>query len=487
MFANVRTVLVEIARQAPTVLVLGALAAAGFWGHTHHWKLPSFASLTGKEGEKSEKTAGDDDAKAAPLVVLASDEAADKAGLEHAPVRTESVKEDVEAPAVLDFVHGKYVQLAPRASGTAWDVSVSEGENVEEGKTLALIAAPELGSAKAEFLSAHIQYEVRLKTLQRLQNIGDAVPDRQVREAELYLREAKVRLVNGQQALVNLSLKLHLKDLENLTDTDIARKVRELGLEKYLRYKRDKLGLSTYPVSEEDLPGNLLPVDAPFKGRVIRRNIVTGEVVSPQQPAFVIADLSKLWVQMDLRLEDVGRLARDLGQEVVFQAKATQQSATGKLIWISAEVDPKTRTVRARAEIDNPGERFRPATFGKARIVVSRKDKALTVLNSALQWTDGSHRVFVRLNDKTYDPRLAVVGAQKEDRSELLDARMLQGPALAGSFAITLGPLPWLPGLAALPTTRRLLQDVRAGEHVVTTGSHVIMSEMLKHRIGGEE
>jgi cobalt-zinc-cadmium efflux system membrane fusion protein len=470
MASRVRSGLFEIARRVPTLLVLAGLAALGILGHHHDWKIPAFASLWKSEKDMPEKTEkSDDDSREPGSVVLASDDTARDAGLEHEPARRQPLAEYVEAPAVLDFKHSKYAQLAPRASGTTWRVLVSTGGAVKKGDLLALIAAPDLGAAKAEFLSAHIQYEIRLNTLQRLQRIGDAVPDRQIRDAELALREARVRLVNAQQALVNLSLPLRLKDMENLNDTQISDKVRMLGLPSYL-------------AGEDDLPGNLLPLIAPFDGLVIRQNIVVGEVVSPSHPAFTVADVSRLWVQMDVRLEDVGRLG--LRHETIFEANSTGQSAMGEVTWISAEVDPKTRTVRARAEVDNPHGALRPATFGRARVRVAHNNSALTVPASAIQWDGTSQRVFVQIDEKTYQPRVALVKAHQAGRTELLDSRVLLGPALAGSFATNLG---LLPGLAALPASERAFQHVRAGEKVVTTGSHVLKSEMLKSRIGGED
>jgi cobalt-zinc-cadmium efflux system membrane fusion protein len=468
MSFRIRTVLLAIARQVPTLLVLGGLAAAGILGHHYDWKIPAFSSKK-DEGNTPKAEKSDDGGKEPGAVVLASDDAARDVGLEQEPARRESLAEYVEAPATLAFVQMKYAQLAPRASGTAWRVLSAAGARAKKGDLLALIAAPDLGVAKSEFLNAHIQYEIRLKTLQRLQRIEDAVPDRQIQEAELALREARVRLVNARQALVNLSLPLRLKDLDNLSDTQIADKVQMLGLPSYL-------------ASEEHLPGNLLPLIAPFDGLVIRQNIVVGEMANPQQPAIVIADVSRLWVQLDVRLEDVARLG--LGQEVVFEANSTGQTAAGELTWISAEVDPKTRTVRARAEVSNADGRLRPATFGKARVQVARSTAALTVPDNALQWDGTSQRVFVRINEKTYAPRVALVKAREAGRAELIDSRVLLGPALAGGFGTNLGPLP---ALAALPASRCLLLDVQAGDEVVTTGSHVLKSEMLKHRIGGED
>ena len=115
---------------------------------------------------------------------------------------------------------------------------------------------------------------------------------------------------------------------------------------------------------------------------------------------------------------------------------------------------------------------------------MQKNSAVLTVPDNALQWDRGTYHVFVRLDERTYDPRVALPGAREGGRTELLDARVLLGASLAGSFSSSLGPLP---ALAAVPMTRRVLREVRPGEHVVTTGSHVLKNELFKSRIGSED
>ena len=96
------------------------------------------------------------------------------------------------------------------------------------------------------------------------------------------------------------------------------------------------------------------------------------------------------------------------GQKVTFESNATQQSARGKLQWVSAEVDVKTRTVKARARIDNPngngnGGSLRPATFGKSQIHIETHAAAITVPENAVQWDGRAHRVFIRRDGKTFE------------------------------------------------------------------------------------
>jgi cobalt-zinc-cadmium efflux system membrane fusion protein len=457
---GVRAVLAFLLRQIPTVLVLGGLAAVFVWGASNEWRLP-FTSP--KEEKKPEEKPEEGD----PALSV-SEEGARNAGLEHAPAEERTVEEFVEAPATLDFDHDLYAQLAPRAAGMAWRVDRKVGEFVPKGGLLALVASPTAGTAKAEFLTASVQHSIRTKLLDRLHAAGDSVPERQVREAELSVREGKVRLVNATHALANLGLVVRPEALRGLGDDQLARKVRLLGL------RREDL----HGTSEDELPGDLLPLTAPFDGWVTRRDVVVGEAVGPAKPVFHFSDVRHLHVDMDVRLEDVGRLA--VNQEVTFRT-VTGQSAAGRLKRISPEVNARTRTVTAHAEVENSAGLLRPGTFGKAQVLVRRMPAALTVPDGALQWDGGSYRVFVQLDASTYDPRVALVEARSAGRTALRDARVLLAASLAGGFAG--GPLP---GLAGLPLSRRALREVRKGERVVTTGSHVLKSEMLKGRIGGE-
>jgi len=227
--------------------------------------------------------------------------------------------------------------------------------------------------------------------------------------------------------------------------------------------------------AERDVPGNLLPIVAPFDGRVIRSDLVPGEAAAPGQGAFVVADTRKLWVMVDVRQEDADRLAA--GQRVTFEARATRQRVGGTLQWVSPEVDPKTRTVRARAEVDNADGRLRPATFGTARVRLGEV-QAVTVPDDALQWDGRSYRVFVRVDAKTYEPRLVLPGHRAGGRTEVIDPRAVLGAGLLGQRG--------LPAALWIATGREALQGVQPGEAVATTGSHVLKSEMFKGRIASE-
>jgi cobalt-zinc-cadmium efflux system membrane fusion protein len=454
----------------PTAGVLAALLGVGLWGSAHDWKPSSMLRLLFPEPEgkkKAPEKPPENPSESPGDVRLDSPEAGEHAGIESAAARRQPPSRSVEAHAVLAYDQTRYAQLAPRASGTAWRVPRKPGDRVRKGDLLALVSSPEASKARADFLSALVQHDMRGRTLARIKAASGALPERQVFDAQLALREANVQLVNAQQTLVNLGLPVKPEDLKGMPDEEVARKVRLLGMPPEL-------------AGEDGLPASLLPIVAPFDGLIIRRDLVVGETAGPDKPAFILADVSRLWVQLDVRQEDVDRLTP--GQTVTFESSATGEQAEGVLRWISAEVDPRTRTVRARAEeVANPAGRLRPATFGKARVHIPQKDDVLTVPTAALQWDGQARRVFVYRDASTYEPRFVLPGTTSGGRTELLDPRLVLAAGLPGQGLTPLAAAGWL------RAAESVLVPLAPGEKVATAGSHVLKSEMLKSRIGGED
>ncbi len=463
--------------KAPTALVLGGLAALFVWGMKSDWKIkPRRAQGAAKDDKKDDKT---DEKKEedSDEVALKGEDTAQKAGFEDVSVSSERLDERVRASAVLAYNPDRYAHLATRAPGTVWRPGkgkafrelVRLGAWVNEGDPLALVAAAEAGKARADLLQALIQRNVRKATLERLRSAAEAVPERQIVEARSALREAEARALIDRQSLVNLGLPVNLGDLERLADGQLERRLRGLGLPPDLV---DEQG--------DSLPGTLLPLRAPFEGQIVKR-----EVVTPDKPLLALADTRKLLVLLDVRPEDVGRLA--VGQPVEFRASATQQVARGELTWISPEVDAKTRTVRARALVDNPRKKdrppLRPQTFGTAWVTVGG-GPALTVPVAAVQWDGKLSKVFVRKGPQKFEARIVFPGARYNGRVQLLDSRLLLAAGLQGMFR---GPDQALPAAAFALRCGSLLEAVESDDRVVTTGAHTLMSELLKERISGED
>jgi cobalt-zinc-cadmium efflux system membrane fusion protein len=437
--------------QLPTVLTLALLAAVAGLGYHYDWKIPRLPVLLGRadsqaEGEAKKEEDGKEEAEDAnkplPLVKLASEEKAATAGIKVANdyvIQPRSVGEYVTANGEIDFDQDRYAHLASRASGTAWSVYKHAGDEVKKGDALALVACPELARIKFDLQQTLLLVQTRERLLRRRKQTGSATAPQLVDEAEVSLREARIRLIGYQQSLQDLGLTVRHEDLAKLSDEDVAVRLRTLGIPDSLMQQLDTTTLTN----------NLLPMYAPFDGAVVKRDIVIGEIVNPSTPQFVLADLRRLWIMMNVRLEDAGKLKRD--QEVAFHLDGANEDAPpAKIAWISAEVEEKSHTVAVRADVANPHGRLRPHTFGTARILIGRAQR-LTVPNESLQFDGQSHLVFVRGESALeFQPTRVQLGTRHEEFTEIVSG-------------------------------------IQPGQVLATSGSHVLLSEMLKKRIGGED
>lgn len=448
----------SILGQIPNALVLAVLIGLMAWGHAHHWKAPHFSAVEPHEQASARPTSGNAATPPAPTeetsaasqpaslapVTLASPGVAAKSGIELARVETRPMTQEVIALGMVTYDQTRIAQLSSRVSGTVWSAQKNVGQAIHEGEILAIIEALEVGRTKAEFLQAVVDAELKAKTLERMRDVTSAISERQIREAEADAREARIRLFNAQQTLVNLGLPIRLEDVVGLHDEELVQRVHFLGLPESLVKTLDP----------ETTTANLIPLVAPFDGVITGREIVTGELVSPSSGAqIVIADVSRMWIELDIRKGDATKLRR--GQEVVFTIDGVPGEVRSELSWISTEVDSRTRTVQARMEVDNPlvhgggadGQRLlRANMFGVARIQIHANPESLVVPNAAIQRDGAASVVFVKTSETAFQPRIVVLGMTDNDYTEVLEG-------------------------------------VSLGETVAAAGSHVLKAEILKTRL----
>lgn len=210
------------------------------------------------------------------------------------------------------------------------------------------------------------------------------------------------------------------------------------------------LGLSTddiAQVAEEDDTSSHLQLRTPFDGVIVERDAVVGEVVTTSESLFALADTSRMWVMLDVYEADIARLEQ--GQQVTMAIDSmSDRTFDGMLTWVSSHVDARTRTIRARAEMSNADGLLRANMFGRAEIHVRTIDDAILVPESAVQWDGCCNLVFVRQTDTVYQPYKVTLGYKRNGHYIVED------------------------GLLAV------------GDSVVTQGSFLLKTEILKGSIG---
>src|SRR5262249_24485694 len=146
---------------------------------------------------------------------------------------------------------------------------------------------------------------------------------KQVDEAETELRKARVELFNSQQALISLGLTIKLDEWQPLSELELEHRIKFLGVPEAIVEGLDP----------DATTATLLPLCAPFDGVVISHSLAKGEVVTPNQTHFQIADVTQMWIILDVREQDAGEL--QMGQPVNFTAGAT--TVNSSISWISTE------------------------------------------------------------------------------------------------------------------------------------------------------
>jgi len=115
--------------------------------------------------------------------------------------------------------------------------------------------------------------------------------------------------------------------------------------------------------------GDRATIHAPASGTVTMREAFQGKYVSEGERVFSIADLSVVWANLDAYEIDLAGLRE--GRTVRFEAEALPgESFEGKIAFIPPVLDERTRTVKLRVEVPNPGERLRPGMFVRAAVEV---------------------------------------------------------------------------------------------------------------------
>src|ERR1700694_2623259 len=155
---------------------------------------------------------------------------------------------------------------------------------------------------------------------------------------------------------------------------------------------------------------------AALAGTVIDRQTTLGEYVSEQKPAFVIADLSTVWVDFSVYRRDLTRV--NLGDQVLIEAADGGPAIEAKITYLAPVGSSDTQSALARAVVPNSEQRLRPGLFITGRLTLSAKQVAVAVKSSALQTIENRTVVFVR-NGEKFEARDVEIGERDPELVEI--------------------------------------------------------------------
>lgn len=155
---------------------------------------------------------------------------------------------------------------------------------------------------------------------------------------------------------------------------------------------------------------------AALAGTVIDRQTTLGEYVSEQKPAFVIADLSTVWIDFSVYRRDLKRVS--IGDQVFIDPADGGPPIEAKVSYLSPVGSSDTQSAIARAVVTNSEQRLRPGLFITGRLTLSEKQVSVAVKSSALQTWENRTVVFVR-NGEKFEARDVEIGERDPQLVEI--------------------------------------------------------------------
>ena len=283
--------------------------------------------------------------------------------------------------------------------GRVISISVEEGQDVVRGQVLAEIHSTGLNEAQLEFLKALSQKRVAERAVERARRLleADVIGSAEVQRREAELAQATAEFDAARDELLLLGMP--------------PSAVGELERSRQLR--------------------SVTQITSTKDGTVFRRRVSVGQVVQPADTLFDIADLRQLWVVADVPEQDAGFLR--VGQQATIEIPALAGlGASGQLSFVSAFVNPETRTVTVRMNLPNPDRKFKPAMLALMHIH-GHPQQRLTVPEEAVVREGEAEYIFVAESEDLF--RLTPVSTTAAVRN----VRSLADESLAGKSIIVAG------------------------------------------------
>lgn len=202
------------------------------------------------------------------------------------------------------------------------------------------------------------------------------------------------------------------------------------------------------PIASVQTPSGEETLFSPCHGIVISQYVKEGDSVDPLTSIITIANPDVMRASFDVYEKDLEKI--QLTQKVIVTTAAySDKTFEGKLVFISPRVDENSRTIKIRVDIENKEHFLKFGMFVNGKIERESEEEYLVVSREAVQIMEKGDTLFVMKDERTFEARQVKIGPQTDS-----EAAVIEG--------------------------------LNEGDVVVTQGSFVLKSELLKSEMGEE-
>lgn len=351
--------------------------------------------------EKKEGHEGHDEHGEEKLVKMSA-EVQKQSGVVVVPAKKQRMAGVISATGKVEANADKIAHVSPRISGKIVSVKSSLGDSVAAGQVLVTLDSVELGEALNRYHQSKTKFTLAQSNMDRI------------------------------KVLVDKKIAARKEILQAETDYKTAQ----------TELHTDEERLSLYGVSVADLQGDnhkkpILPVRSPIGGIITEKHAIVGELSDPAKSLYTVADLSSVWVLVDIHEKDLAKVRRGQSATVIVGA-FLDQKFRGRITYLADLVDEATRTVKARVEVPNPGRKLKPEMFATVELALAADaPPVLAVPEEAVQEIDGKKVIFVAEKETEFEPRAVELGRASGGMVEVVSG-LKEGERYAAKGAFTL-------------------------------------------------
>lgn len=332
------------------------------------------------------------------MQIKLSQEQIDNLGVKVGPLLASQQIPLLYAPARIVVPANHEMLVSTTQTGFLVQLQANIGDRVEKGQVVAQLNSPELVALQQQFLTATSESNLSALEFARDKNLQQegVIADRRWQETQAMHASKSAKANEAKQLLAMAGM--------SAAEINTLAKTRKLSSQ--------------------------LNIHAPTSGSVLERLATVGARLDMQAPLYRIADLSELWLEINVPQERLHQI--HLGDKV--QIKDTQFS--GKISLLGQSVNANSQTVLARAVIEHPDEQLRVGQNLNVQIMQDSHQPGFNVPNSAIAQNAGHSYVFVRNAGGFAVTEVEVLG--KHEQNSLIGAALHGNEQIAvhGSVAL---------------------------------------------------
>ncbi|MDP2818916.1 MAG: efflux RND transporter periplasmic adaptor subunit [Polaromonas sp.] len=321
----------------------------------------------------------------------------ERAGIKLEEVNSRTFEDFVSMTATIRPNQDRIAKIAPRVEGRIVSVSASLGDNVSAGQSLAIMDSLAIGEAQSALLRAQSSERVAQADFKRAESLSaeEIIPQKELLRARGELERASAES----------------------------------------RAASDRLRLLGGSASASGRAQSTFALTAPFAGTVIQKKATIGELGSPADAVFTIADLSKVWIEANLTDQLLSKVKTGAAATVTVGAYPGERF-NGRVAYIANVLDKDSRTIAARIEVPNKDGRLKPEMFATANIATGGQLEAISVPDGAILLLQGQPTVFVS-EGGGFQPRAVETGEKLQGRTVIKSGLKPKDQVVAaGAYAL---------------------------------------------------